>query len=681
MSSPVPRRRGRCSVRLFALTFLTMLLGLVGAPSAWADAPVRLPNQITDVVGALDGSTADVQSAIDDLYDAHRVRLWVVFVADFDNLDNEEWAQQTSALSDLGVNDVLMTVATVDRSYAIDVPQQLTSVTDQELTDLRTDAIEPALGQDDWAGAAIAAAGGLSDDIATDTTSTSSTGLWITVGVVVVIAVLVFLFLRRRRKAKLLAAVESAKSIDETDPAALATLPMEVLDERAKAILVETDNAIRTSADELETARGELGDAAAKPFLQALDGAKSALASAFTIRQRLDDAIPETPQQRRDMLTELVRSCAEADRRLDEQVDAFDNVRDLLIDAPNRLDALTRDQVALRVRIPESQTVLDALNARFPASTVAPVAHNVELASGQIAFAEENIDAGRTAAALPVGQQGPVVAAVRTAESALTQARTLLDAVDHAESDIANAIASLPAAMKDVQADIRTAEQLAAHGGAPLAAAKDAAAAALARAETSKDSDPLGSMNAIVAADSQLDSLLAAAAESKTQREHAAQRLAHDIDAAAAQVRAAGDFISTRRGAIGAEARTRLSEAERNLAAARQLATTDPSRALQHAGAATQYASSASQVAQSEVEQWDTRQRVQGGYQGRSMGSQAGGILAGVLIDSVLRGGLGGGRSYGNRGSGGFGGFGGGPGSFGGSSSSGRIGRTSGGRF
>ncbi|RYE62306.1 MAG: aminodeoxychorismate/anthranilate synthase component II [Oxalobacteraceae bacterium] len=52
-----------------------------------------------------------------------------------------------------------------------------------------------------------------------------------------------------------------------------------------------------------------------------------------------------------------------------------------------------------------------------------------------------------------------------------------------------------------------------------------------------------------------------------------------DIAAAQAQITAAADYISTRRGGVGADARTRLSEAERHLGAARQLEPGNPDEA------------------------------------------------------------------------------------------------------
>ncbi|WP_336880204.1 TPM domain-containing protein [Rhodococcus globerulus] len=664
------RRWGSAS----AVAAIFAILALIFSPAAAsADPPLVLPNQITDTSGVLnDGQKEDIQAALDQLSEDHQIDLWVAFVPDFNEMGGQAWADQTATKSTLSGTDVLLAVATTEGAYYLDVPPGLTNITQSDIDSIKSDATEPALADGDWAGAAIATAGALGDANAKSGGMSVST-LLIGGGAVIVGTGGVVLYSRKRKSDRDKASLEAAKNIAPDDIAALNALPLPTLDERAQAILVETDNAIASSQEELELARSEFGDAAVAPFAQAFDKAKATLAGAFGIRQKLDDAIPESPEQRRQMLIDIISSCGRADQELDARVDEFDTMRDLLINAPARLDALTQAVVAVSVRLPESEKILNELKNQFPAPTLAPVAGNVTMAGERLTLAEQSIEQGRDAVALPAGKQGAAVTAIRTAEAALDQARKLLDAVDHAADDIRNAIATLPAAMDDVQQGITAADAYLAQGGDRLAAAKAGAQAALAHAQTSKDSDPLGAFNQIVAADAQLDALLAEAQEQKQQLERAQQRLAQDILAAQAQVTAAGDFLNTRRGVIGAEARTRYAEAQRHLQAAQQLQGTDPSTALQHAQAATTLATHALRAAQSDVSTWEANQRPRGGSGGG--GNAAGAILGGILINSVLRGGGGGPRSYGGPsssgrgggfGGGGFGGGGGGRGSRGG---------------
>ncbi|HEY5853624.1 MAG TPA: TPM domain-containing protein [Aldersonia sp.] len=650
-----------------------LLLALLGAPVvAVAEQPLRLPTQITDQVQALDDDqVTDVQAALDDLYNSERIRLWVVYVADFAGQDPSAWSEQTAQLSALGDRDVLLSVATVDRAYAFSVPSAMSEVTASEQTDIETNEIEPALRGDDWAGAAIAAAGGIGD--AMQPSGGVSTGAVLVGGAVVVAGGAgTYVYLRRRRTKSMAAQAEAAREVDPLNTDALAALPLPALQSRSAEVLVEMDNALRTSGEELELARGEFGDEAVRPFDSAYQDAKGALAQAFSIRQRLDDALPESPQQQRDLLVELINSCGRADHDLDARVAEFDAMRDLLIDAPQRLAALTQQVVDISVRIPESEQTLTALRGEFPQNVIAPIASNVEMAKGQLAFADQNITAGREAASLPAGRQGPAVAAIRAAEGALTQAGALLDAVDHAASDIRTAIAALPAVIAEIQDEVQTAIELAPNGDQELARSRAAGEAALARAATEKDTNPLGTYNLLMAADVDLDEAIAVATDRKREAERTRELFDQTLTAARSQVDAAADFVNTRRGAVNVQARTRLAEAQRHLAEAERLGPTDPNAGLAHARAAAELGSRALLAAQADVEQWQRSQQPPR----QSGGGQTGAILTGILIDSVLRGGFGGGSQGRRYGSGG--GRRSSPGSFGGAGSSRRIG---GGRF
>jgi hypothetical protein len=142
---------------------------------------------------------------------------------------------------------------------------------------------------------------------------------------------------------------------------------------------------------------------------------------------------------------------------------------------------------------------------------------------------------------------------------------------------------------------------------------------------------------------------------------------------AGSAVAAASDFIGTRRGAVGAQARTRLAEAQRHLQQAS--GGGDPMAALREAQQADSMAQEALRLAQDDVSRWSEP----AGGGGRSVGEDLGSLVLGGILSGALGGG-GGHRSGGGFGGGGFGGGGDrSPGSFGGSSSRGR--RGGGGRF
>ncbi|UFS99804.1 TPM domain-containing protein [Nocardia huaxiensis] len=654
------------------VTGFLLTLALFGAVAPVnAEEPSRLPTYVTDEARVLSGGqTAELQGAIDSLYEQDRTRLWVVYVRNFAGMDAQAWGERTAQLSGFKDRDLLLSVAVDDRAYAFngDLPN---GVTDKELDRLLEDKVEPQLRSGNWAGAGLATANGLSEAMSESGSGGPSFLVLLVIALLVVLAVVALvLWSRGRRGRRVRAEVDAARKIDPTDAKALEALPLHALDARSKEILVDADNAIRTSGEELRLATDEFGATATAPFTAALEAAKNALAKAFSIRQQLDDDIPETPDQQRALLVELIGTCGRADRELDARVAEFDAMRNLLINAGDRLDALTRDIVDLTARVPESETTLTQLMSAQPASVMAPVRDNVGMAKERIAFAERSIDTGRTAVAKPVGQQGAAVAAIRAAESAVDAARTLLNAVDTAATDIEQARAGLPGMIEELRRDLATAATLTEHGGTELSTAATAARTALDSAVATGETNPLGTFQQAVAADTALDKAIAAATDRKTEADEQRRRLDQALTAARSRINAASDFISTRRGGVDAEPRTRLAEAQRNLEQAQQLSTTDPAQALTCAQRATELGTRALHTAQASVQQWQAMQSTP------ASNSQTGAILGGILIDGMLRG-MGGGYRGGSGGFGGGGSY--GPGSFGGSDGSRRISR--GGRF
>ncbi|MGX7825813.1 TPM domain-containing protein [Actinokineospora sp. 24-640] len=617
MSGPHFRWR-RWSLGIAGVAWLV----LQAAP-AGAEPPERLAGQVTDRVAALDpGGQARVRDALDSLYDEHRMRLWVVYVAGFDGRDADSWVERTAALSGLGDQDVLLAVATEDREYRLYSPGLPAQVSDAEFTEVRVERIEPALREGDWALASVEAADGLAGAAAPQ-----GMGALLAVGAAVAVGGAgVWLYSRRKRGRRLTTGLAKARGIDPEDTAALAALPVEVLDERSRELLVEMDNALRASAEELELARGEFGETRTQPFTSAFTGAKDAMAAAFALRQRLDDDVPETRAQRGDLLVELISRLGRADRELDARVAEFDELRDLLLDAPGRLDALTQKVVGISVRLPESTATWTRLTGEFPAPALAPVRDNLAMAQERLTFAERAIADGRAAVARPVGEQGAAVAAIRGAEGAVGQASTLLDAVDNAETNIRGAVAGLPAALDGLRADLAAAERLTGAGGPDLTSAVAAARSALEKAPGSDN--PLGAYAEVTAADTDLDNAVAAA----TERRQRAALLEQALGAASAQISAAEDFVGTRRGAVGAQARTRLAEARRHLDAAGALSTTDPAAALEHAQHAVTLGQQAAAAAESDVRRWESARAPRAG-------GDTGAVLGGILIGSILGGG------------------------------------------
>ncbi|WP_328358060.1 TPM domain-containing protein [Mycobacterium sp. NBC_00419] len=637
--------------RLLSLLAAIMTAATLVAPAATAEPPFRLPDYVTDNAGVLsDKQISDVQKAVDQLYTDRRVRLWVVFVDSFAPKGAMSWAQDTRRISDLGDEDAILAVATQDRSYSFLVPSAAAGGSSTKVDDIRRDRIEPALRSNDWAGSAIAAANALGTLGAAGGGATAASISWVPVLIIAAILLLavalLILWSRHRKRKRHQAEVEAAKRVDPTDPNALAAVPVDALDELSRSIVVDVDNAVRTSSNELDLAVEEFGPKETEPFATAVENARVTLKQAFNVRQQLDDDVPETPTQRRDLLTRVVVAAARANRELDTQTQSFHQLRDLVINAPDRLDALTRQLVDVTARIEPSQQKLTQLHSEFADSALASVARNVNAAKERVAFADESISRGRELVAKPVaGKQSELVDSVRGAESALQQATSMLDAVDSAASDIRKAVSTLPAAIADIQNGINQAATQLAQGelanAAELSAARDTAVKAVTAAQSTGAADPLGAFTQLTEADAQLDRLLAAVAEER----EAAERLSRSYDqalfTAQSRVRSVSDYVDTRRGSVGPEARTRLNEAVRQLEAAQSKKASNITEAIAHANGASLLAAQAQQLANSDVQAAQRAYMNHHGGVGRS--SDMGAVIGGIILGNILSGGRGGG--------------------------------------
>ncbi len=634
--------------RLLSLLATILLAVTLLAPSAAAESPFRLPDYVTDNAGVLsDRQQAEVQKAVDQLYSERHVRLWVVFVESFTPQGAVGWAQQARTISDLGNEDAILAVATGQRSYAFLVPSAAAGGSSTKVDDIRRDRIEPALRSQDWAGAATAAATGLAN---LGKSGGKGGGLSLLPMLAIVgiglLAIAALMFWNRRRRAKRHEAdVVAAKNVDPTDPAALASVPIGALDDLSKSIVVEVDNAVRTSANELVLAVEEFGESQTAPFAAAVDSARTTLKQAFAVRQKLDDDVPEPLPERRDLLTRVVVSAAKANRELETQTTAFHQMRDLVFNAPERLDTLTQQLVTVTARLEPSDQKLTQLRTEFDEAALASVARNVNAARERVEFADKSITRGRELAAKPVaGEVDELVDCVRGAESSLQQANTMLDAVDSAASDIRKAVSTLPTAIEDIQRGINQASEQLAQGGlekaTELSAARDAAVRAVASAQGTGATDPLGAFTLLTQADADLDRLLAGVAEERDATERLNKSYEQALFTAQSRVRSVSDYIDTRRGSVGPEARTRFNEAVRQLDAAQTKSTTNITEAIAHANGAAMLAAQAQQLANDDVQagQREYQTRYRGGRQ-----SDMGAMVGGIILGNILTGGFGGG--------------------------------------
>ncbi|MFE7479737.1 TPM domain-containing protein [Streptomyces sp. NPDC057552] len=687
-------------------------LALPGAAGARADDPVELSRdgQITDRTGALQGRTDAVEDALDRLYAERRIQLFVVYVRDFSGRSGQTWSDETADRNGLGQDDVLLSVATRARQYAYSVDAD-SRLTDEQLREVASTAIEPALRENDWAGAAIGAADGYVSVLAgrpvtapaitpgpadpgSGASGPSGAGDFLLPVAVVggAGALAVFAYTRRKRR-----------SGTRTTPAATGwgrpsegPVPLEELDARAKQVLVDTDDAVRTSEEELGFATAQFGEEAAKPFTEAVARAKDELTRSFRLRQQLDDAFPEDDATRRRMLEEILTRCTAADEGLDAVAEDFDRLRALERNAPEALTGVETTFRTLTGRVPAAESAVAGMRERYGDGAAAPVAGAVEQAEDRLAFAASALDQARQA--VDGADHARAAVYIRAAEGAVGQAGTLVDAVDRRSAELAEAAGKLPAALTETETDLADARGLlegttAATSTADLRGRTARAEAVLTdvrEAMATGPYDPVDALRRVEEADAALDEALAGAREREEGGRRARSLLDQAMLTARSAIGAAADYITTHRGAVGAPARTRLAEAQRRWERAGELAAADAQGALAEAQQADALARQALELAAQDVRDFQGPGGP-GGFGGPG-GTRGGGGMGGAVLGGIILGGLfggGGGRGgygggFGGGRSGGFGGgrsggFGAGPGSFGGGGTRGR--RGGGGRF
>lgn len=673
--------RRRWAVALF--TVLTVLItGVAGAASA--TNPVQLGSGfVLDDAGVLSASEEDqAQERLERFKTDTGLDLWVVYVDEFTNpSSSEEWANSTAELNGLGPTQYLLAVAVEGRQYYLS-GDSAGPVSPDQLGTIEQTLIQPALAAEDWVGAVDAAADGLTDAAGGGTGTPGDgggggflSGLLIFVVIAAIIGLVVWLVIRSRRKKKQAGGGATGPALEQLSTADL--------ERQASSALVQTDDAVKTSEQELGFARAQFGDAATTEFQQALEQARQNLAQAFTLKQQLSDSTPDTEEQVRAWNTQIIELCRAANAGLDEKAADFDELRKLEQNAPEALARVQDARAKAAAAVDEAEADLQRLSTRYAPEALAMVADNPEQARERIVFADQQLAAAQ--AAIGAGSGGQAAVGIRAAEEAVGQATLLEDAIGKLGADLAEGEKSAAALINELERDIATASALPDNDGriaGVIAATRqqvDAAKANLA----STAMRPLLTLESLESANEQIDAVVEGVRDAAAKAERAQQMLGQIMMQARAQVSAAEDFITSRRGAVGAEARTRLAEAGASLVQAQQLQVADPQQALQYAQRANQLAGQAIQYAQNDV----------GAFQGGGMGGMFGGggggggngmlgaVLGGIVINSLLGGG--GGRSSGGMGGmfGGGGGRSGGgfsPGSFGGGGTRGRRG---GGRF
>lgn len=651
--------------RVLAVIGLTGMLAFPAA-AAWAEDPVTIPSgqNIVDNANVLGSRKGEVQDAIQKLLKDHKYNLYVVTVNSFENpAKPADWGKAVADQKGMGRADVLLAISTAGQYYF--APNSASAIASKTgAISQNAVAANLAGGKKDYAQAAIDTAAAVGDAASggSGTVPSGGAGTAVLVGVGVVAAggAGTYLYLRNRRKKAQASSASYGPQGAELDP--LASLSVDELRRKSGSLLIEADDAIKSSEQELGFAEAQYGESAVGNFTRALQEAKAHMSESFKLQQQLDDHIPDTEEQQRSWLGEIIRRSEAALASLQEQKADFDSLRELEKNAPQALAAVNAGAIDADAKIAKAERTLAELRGKYADSALVQVADNITQAKERLAFVQ---NAGTTAREkLEAGEGSLAAVAVRAAEESLHQTNVLLDAISKVAGSLDEARQGLESAVVDTSQDLAQARAMIQTGAHPeLSGPVAGVEAALAQVKSEIQGgkiDPIATLERVETAHRSLDQALSGIRDQQEQARRAQASLQQTIMSAQAQISATSDYITARRGGVGTEARTRLAEAQRNLDYALSISRNDPVTALTYAQQAHALAAQAAQLAQSDVDSF-------GGYanQGYGRNSMFGGggggglggaILGGILINSILNGGSGGGWGGGHSDGGGWGG-------------------------
>ena len=381
------------AIRRTVATAGVCLAFIVSAQPAVAEPPERVEpgTRIVDSSNVLSNESR-IQQGIDQVAQEHNVTLYVVMVDSFSQpSDPSGWVQQFAQRNGFGSNDAVLAVATETRQARMYAGNN-GPLSQSQVQDIYNNVV-PALRDNDWEGAALGAVEGIDSKLG----GISIDGAGGAVGGVVVLGgiaaagVGIAALMGRRRRGGNQTRPGNAPAGRRNAPPQQPLIPLPELRKRAGAGLVEADNAIQHSEQELQFAQLQYGAEQTKPFEAALAQAKEHMRASFELQQKLEDEIPDTEADQRAWLGEIIDRTQKARAPLAEQERSFADLRQLESRAPEALQAVEAELRDTQPRLSEAEKLLVSLAADYDDAALAPVRDNGEQARDRLEFAEQDL--------------------------------------------------------------------------------------------------------------------------------------------------------------------------------------------------------------------------------------------------------------------------------------------------
>jgi len=568
--------------RLLAACAAATLL-LVGMPTAAVGSePVDLAGAyVLDETGVLEGEIERIETELDALMEQRGASLFVIVTDRFDGAASPaDWADLAATVSGLGDRDALLVIAVEERSYAYSVGNAW-PIDDAILARAETDALLPALRADRFADGVVDFSAALRGE-------TRGGGAGVPVVPIVIglalIGGLVWVIVRTRRGSRVKGGSATPNRESLADDEATASRR-----------LVELDDALTTSAQELGFAEAQFGGDVVADFRRAVGQARERVTEAFRLHKPAPDGPVESIDAQQARLQRVAALCDEADDLLEQQEEAFDALRDLEAQLPEALPALRAGQKALHERARAAAQQLDSLRARFSPSAL--IAMNGAPEQHQRLLALIKVELDEAEQSLAAGARGAAAVDVRAAQLALGQVVASCDAVNRLARELEQAAAILPAQRSELEQGIAGARALPA---SPALTAAIATAEAARGATDTGAADPVAASHRLVEADRQLDAATDTARDDVERRDAAVVALDRSLAAARSRILSSAEFIAAHRGGVGATARASLADAQSQLDVALATQQSDPVAAVAASQRAAQSATQALAQAESD---------------------------------------------------------------------------------
>lgn len=614
--------------------------------------PGLLTKPVTDDAGVLtDSERAEIEQAIQQVSQSQGKSVRVVFLRTFGDISPSDWVDQAVAAN--GSNTAVLVISPDESAYNVGGGEEWT----QAEIDRMNDAAYAQLSQHNWSQAALNAVESVDGSSSSSNSDGAGAG-WVAggLGVAALAGGGMYAAARKGSRKQQAKQIASAKALDPADTDSLGRLPTATLEEVARDALVSADESITQGKEELKLATSEFGAERVRPFTSAMNEATRTLQRAFSTHQKLYDAIPETEPEKRAMLVDIISSSGKAEQALRDKTAEFNDMRGVLMRAPDEVDKILARTVDIRARLEPARATLAQLRETHAAEMLSSIVDNVDVAQASLDEAEKALNDARTLAAQPAGRQGALLDTLAAASHAVEVSDTNLNAIEHAEENIRAAQTNLPALIDEIRTELRDIDTVkgAREQGARIdVAALDAVSAKAQRMLDAignrADTDPLALYEELANMDAEIDDALDRARGVAGDQARALQLFDQQMQVCTAQIQRAEDLIRSRGRIIGSHARTLLAEAKRQHAQAIQLRVRDTRTAIDAARTATDTARRAEQAANDDIRR----------YQAARNRETADSLARAVLWGTLLSGGGGGGGGFGGGG-GGFGGGGGG---------------------